>query len=79
MQSEPVSLWQRKRFTTLLVTHDAEEAVFLANCVIALSERPARIKAEILVERPYPRHRGDPYLVELRKQLLGRLGLDATW
>ena len=79
MQSELVSLWQRKRFTTLLVIHDAEEAVFLANRVIALSERPARIKAEILVERSYPRHRGDSYLVDLRKQLLGRLGLDATW
>jgi NitT/TauT family transport system ATP-binding protein len=79
MQAEIVSLWQRKGFTTLLVTHDAEEALFLANRVIVLSDRPARIKADIAVQRPYPRHRGDPYLVELRKQILGLLGLDATW
>jgi NitT/TauT family transport system ATP-binding protein len=79
MQAELVSLWQRKRFTTLLVTHDAEEALFLANRVIVLSDRPARVKADILVERPYPRHRGDPYLADLRKQILGLLGLDATW
>jgi NitT/TauT family transport system ATP-binding protein len=79
MQSELASLWQRKRFTTLLVTHDVEEALFLANRVIVLSERPARIKADIAVERPYPRHRGDPYLADLRRRILGLLGLDATW
>src|SRR5437868_7357848 len=79
MQAEIVSLWQRKRFTTLLVTHDAEEALFLANRVIVLSDRPARVKADIVVDRPYPRHRGDPYLADLRKQILGLLGLDATW
>jgi ABC-type nitrate/sulfonate/bicarbonate transport system ATPase subunit len=55
MQAELVSLWQRKGFTTLLVTHDAEEALFLANRVIVLSERPARIKADIVVQRPHPR------------------------
>ena len=79
MQAELVALWQRKGFTTLLVTHDAEEALFLANRVIVLSDRPARIKADIAVNRPHPRHRGDPYLADLRKQILGLLGLDATW
>jgi len=79
MQAELVSLWQRKGFTTLLVTHDAEEALFLANRVIVLSERPARIKADIRVQRPYPRHRGDPYLADLRRQILSLLGLEATW
>jgi NitT/TauT family transport system ATP-binding protein len=79
MQAELVSLWQRKGFTTLLVTHDAEEALFLANRVIILSERPARIKADIKVDRPYPRHRGDPYLADLRRQILSLLGLEATW
>jgi NitT/TauT family transport system ATP-binding protein len=79
MQAELVSLWQRKGFTTLLVTHDAEEALFLANRVIVLSDRPARIKADIAVDRPYPRHRGDPHLAELRRKILGLLGLDATW
>ena len=79
MQSELVALWQRKGFTTLLVTHDVEEAQVLANRVIVLSDRPARIEADIAVARPYPRHRGDPYLAELRKQILGLLGLEATW
>jgi NitT/TauT family transport system ATP-binding protein len=43
------------------------------------SDRPARIKADIPVDRPYPRHRGDPGLAELRRTILGLLGLDATW
>src|SRR6202007_1320087 len=60
MQSELVSLWQRSNFTALLVTHDGEEALFLAGRVIVLSQRPARIKAEITNPMPYPRHRGDP-------------------
>jgi NitT/TauT family transport system ATP-binding protein len=79
MQAELMALWQRKGFTTLLVTHDVEEALFLANRVIVFSDRPARIKADIAVGRPYPRHRGDPRLAELRRNILGLLGLDATW
>jgi NitT/TauT family transport system ATP-binding protein len=79
MQAELAALWQRNGFTTLLVTHDVEEALFLASRVIVFSDRPARIKADIAVDRPYPRHRGDPRLAELRRDILGLLGLDATW
>jgi NitT/TauT family transport system ATP-binding protein len=79
MQSELVSLWQRAGFTALLVTHDVEEALFLAGRVIVLSERPARIKAQIVNARPHPRHRGDPHLVELRREVFAHLGLEASW
>lgn len=79
MQSELVSLWERSGFTVLLVTHDVEEALFLAGRVILLSERPARIKAEIVNPLPYPRHRGDPRLSELRHEVFAHLGLEATW
>jgi NitT/TauT family transport system ATP-binding protein len=79
MQLELVSLWQRTGFTGLLVTHDVEEALFMSNRVIVLSDRPAAIKADIRVDLPFPRHRGDPRLAELRRQILGLLGLDADW
>ncbi len=79
MQTEIVSLWQRQGFTTLLVTHDIEEALFLAQRVIVFSDRPAKMKADIAVDRAYPRHRGDPYLADLRHEILGLLGLDETW
>jgi NitT/TauT family transport system ATP-binding protein len=79
MQGELVSLWRRTGFSALLVTHDVEEALFMANRVIVLSDRPAAIKADVEVDLPYPRHRGDPRLVELRQQVVGLLGIDASW
>jgi NitT/TauT family transport system ATP-binding protein len=79
MQGELVSLWQRAGFTALLVTHDVEEALFLAGRVIVLSERPAQVKTEIVNPLPYPRHRGDAHLAELRHKVFAHLGLDAAW
>ncbi len=79
MQSDLVELWQRAGFSALLVTHDVEEALFLAQRVIVFSQRPARITAEIRVDLPYPRHRGDPRLSALRHEALRHLGLDASW
>jgi sulfonate transport system ATP-binding protein len=79
MQQELVALWQRTGFTALLVTHDVEEALFMSNRVIVLSDRPAAIIADISVDLPFPRHRGDLRLADLRRQILGLLGLDADW
>ncbi|PCE25481.1 ABC transporter [Paraburkholderia acidicola] len=77
MQGELVRLWQAARFSVLFVTHDVEEALVVANRVIVLSERPARILTEVRNDAPYPRHRDDPKLVALRRQVLAQLGLDA--
>lgn len=79
MQGEIVRLWQRKGFTALLVTHDIEEALLMSTRVIVLSDRPARIKADISIDKPHPRHRDDPKLVALRREILGLLGLESTW
>jgi NitT/TauT family transport system ATP-binding protein len=79
MQGELQELWQRAGFSVLLVTHDVEEALFLAQRVIVFSPRPAKIVTELKVDLPYPRHRGDPRLTELRHEALRHLGLDASW
>ena len=79
MQAELLSLWQRSSFTALLVTHDVEEALLLAGRVIVLSDRPAQIKAEVVNDQPHPRHRGDPHIVELRREVFAHLGLDGSW
>ena len=79
MQSDLVELWQRSGFSALLVTHDVEEALFLAQRVVIFSDRPAKIRAELAIDLPYPRHRGDPRLTELRHEALRHLGLDASW
>jgi len=63
----------------LLVTHDVEEALLMATRVIVFSERPAAIKADITIDKPYPRHRDDPDLVGRRREILGLLGLDSSW
>ncbi|MBD1554548.1 ABC transporter ATP-binding protein [Pseudomonas typographi] len=75
MQKELIDLWQRQGYTALMVTHDVEEALLMANRIIVFSDRPARVKSQILVERGYPRRRDDPYLVELRTSILQSLGL----
>jgi NitT/TauT family transport system ATP-binding protein len=75
MQRELVALWERERFTALLVTHDVEEALLLADRVLVLSDRPARIRADIRVEQPRPRRRDHPGLVALREEILALLGL----
>ena len=75
MQDELVSLWQREGFTMLLVTHDVEEALLMAERVVVFSPRPARVLTEVTVDRPFPRHRDDPYLVGLRREVLETLGL----
>ena len=73
MQAELLKLWQNARFTALLVTHDVEEALLLSQTVVVFSQRPARIVETVTVDLPYPRHRDDPQLVALRRELLEKL------
>jgi ABC-type nitrate/sulfonate/bicarbonate transport system ATPase subunit len=75
LQDELVALWRRVGFTALLVTHDVEEALLLASRIIVFSDRPAHIKTEFRMDKPYPRHRDDPHLIALRREILSALGL----
>ncbi|RVL88347.1 ABC transporter ATP-binding protein [Sinorhizobium meliloti] len=75
MQNELLHLWKSAGFTALLVTHDVEEALLLADRVIVLSDRPASIVAEVRVDQPHPRRRDDANLVALRRSLLEKLGI----
>ncbi len=56
MQELLLGIWEADRKTVLFVTHDIEEAIFMANRVAVMSARPGRIKAIVPIELPHPRH-----------------------
>ncbi|WP_196605179.1 ABC transporter ATP-binding protein [Pectinatus haikarae] len=69
MQQEITRIWQTEKSTILLVTHDIDEAIFLSDRVIVMSNRPATIKKIIPVELPRPRDRNGYDFLLLRKKI----------
>jgi len=78
LQDHLLAAWERYRPTLLLVTHDLDESVYLADRVVLLSERPSTIQLTKSVEVPRPRERGNLALATLRAELLQALHLDRT-
>jgi len=73
-----LEVWSRFRQTSILVTHDVEEAVFLSNRVYVFSPRPGRVLLELDIRLPHPRPEhivSDPSFVAHRDQLLEALGV----
>ena len=56
MQELLLSIWELHKKTVLFVTHDIDEAIFMANRCVVFSARPGRIKNELAIDLPYPRH-----------------------
>jgi ABC-type nitrate/sulfonate/bicarbonate transport system ATPase subunit len=65
----------REPRTVILVTHDVEEAVLLADRIVLLSPRPGRVVDELSVDIPRPRERTDPAVTHLRERALNALGV----
>ncbi|WP_441767977.1 ABC transporter ATP-binding protein [Klebsiella pneumoniae] len=79
MQRELIALWQQQGYTSLLVTHDIEEALLLCERVLVMSPRPGRIIAEFALPLAFPRHRDNPQLLQHRQDILRILGQEADW
>ena len=72
MQELLLSIWELHRKTVLFVTHDIDEAIFMANRCAVFSARPGRIKNELAIDLPYPRHytvKTTPRFSELKAQV----------
>jgi ABC-type nitrate/sulfonate/bicarbonate transport system ATPase subunit len=75
MRAELLRILSEERHTVLLVTHDVEEALQLADRVLVLSPRPARVQHVIEVKQPRPRVLSDPELAAMKTALLRELGV----
>ncbi|WP_327091063.1 ABC transporter ATP-binding protein [Nonomuraea sp. NBC_01738] len=72
LQDRLLDTWSRERRTVMFITHDVDEAVYLANRVVVMAARPGRIHKVIDVGLPYPRTeemRLSPEFAELRREV----------
>lgn len=79
LQNWLLGVWQEFGRTVMFITHDVEEAVYLADRVIVLSARPGKVKSELRNDLPRPRRQGmiaEPEFGELVRKLLTELGVD---
>jgi ABC-type nitrate/sulfonate/bicarbonate transport system ATPase subunit len=78
MQELLLQLWRHHAQTVVLVTHDIDETLYLADRIIILGESPARIVATHSVTLPRPRDRSHPTIGRLRDEILHRFGVGVT-
>ena len=80
MQEMLLGIWEREQKMVIFVTHDIEEAIFVASRVVTMSARPGRIKSIIPIDLPYPRHytvKTSPEFSDLRSQLTEEIRSEA--
>jgi len=80
MQELLLSIWESERKTVLFVTHDIEEAIFMANRVVVMTARPGRIKGEVAVALGHPRHytiKTSPEFSALKAELTEQIRVEA--
>lgn len=69
LEDELVRLWQKLKATVIFVTHNIEEAVYLAERILVLSNKPTTVKGDIAVDLPRPRDYLDPGFIKIRKEV----------
>jgi ABC-type nitrate/sulfonate/bicarbonate transport system ATPase subunit len=76
MRNELLRILEEERHTVMLITHDVEEAIHLADRIMVLSPRPTKIQAMFKVDLAHPRRLTSPEVQELRVAILHELGVD---
>ncbi|PYI60600.1 MAG: ABC transporter ATP-binding protein [Verrucomicrobia bacterium] len=75
MQDEVLRLWENRRTTMLLVTHDIDEAIYMTDRILVMTPAPGRIDREINIDLLRPRDRTSEPFLRLRSQILEHLHL----
>jgi ABC-type nitrate/sulfonate/bicarbonate transport system ATPase subunit len=75
MRSELLRIWEAEKKTILFVTHDIEESVQLADRVVVMSARPAKIRRIVDIDIPHPRDLSSPRYLALRDSIFEEIGL----
>lgn len=73
LHDQLINIWQKRKLTMVIVTHDVEEAVYLADRVFTMTPRPAILKEIVPVNLPHPRDRNSPEFIALKEKVLGIL------
>lgn len=76
MRNELLRILAEEKHTVLLITHDVDEALYMADHILVLSPRPTRIQARFELEMPHPRRLISPEMDQLREAILKELGLE---
>ena len=66
LEDEVIRLWKELGSTVLFITHNTEEAVYLADRILVLSQKPASVKEDIKVDLPRPRDISSPEFIKMR-------------
>ena len=67
LEDEIIRLWRELGSTVVFITHNIEEAVYLAERILSMSNKPTTIKEEVIVDLPHPRDVTDPKFINIRK------------
>lgn len=73
LEDEVIRIWQKLGSTVLFITHNIEEAVYLADRILILSQKPARVKEDIQVDLLRPRDINDPEFIRLRSYVTDQI------
>lgn len=69
LEDEVIRLWKTFGSTVIFITHNIEEAVYLADRIIILTNKPAKIKEELYLDMPHPRDISSEKFVDIRKHV----------
>lgn len=69
LEDEITRIWRELKRTVIFVTHNIEEAVYLAERILVLTPKPSTIKTEVKVDLPRPRNFSDPEFVKIRNHV----------